>query len=106
MSGSSTLLTRLLAVERQVSGGPQDPGLLGRVDRLERDVHDIRTTLTRMEPLIVRIDAELGHLATKVELAAMRAELAAKPTHAYLWGILAALLAAYGSGLAALAVLK
>ena len=100
MSEPSPVLNRLISLERHIGGGgPQAPGLLARVDRLESDVRDIRTTLARLEPMIVRIDAEMGHLAT-------RAELATKPSHAYLWGILAALLAAYGSGLAALAVLK
>ena len=45
-----------------------------------------------------RWDATLPHLATK-------ADLAEKPSHTYMWGILAALLTAYACGLAALAIL-
>ena len=58
-----------------------------RLDRLEEDVRDIKAVLARLEPLIVRIDErlngiderfhgverEMGHLATKAELAATRA---------------------------------
>jgi hypothetical protein len=44
------------------------------------------------------IMATLAHLATK-------AELAEKPSKAYLWGVLAALIAAYGVGLGGLAIL-
>jgi hypothetical protein len=54
-----------------------------RLDHLERDVGEIRATLARLEPLIIRIDerltAELPHLATK-------AELEKKPGRGELWG--------------------
>jgi hypothetical protein len=43
--------------------------------------------------------ATLPHFATK-------ADLAEKPSKAYMWGILAVLLTAYACGLAGLAVLK
>ena len=49
--------------------------------------------------MVGRIDAQIPYLATK-------ADLAEKPGKAYMWGIMAALLAAYGCGLAALAILK
>ena len=88
---------------------PERDHLEGRVGRLEEDMRDVRATLARLEPLIVRIDATLPHLATKAELgelkAELRADLADKPGKLYLWGILAALIAAYAAGLAALAVL-
>ncbi len=74
-----------------------------RVAHLEEDMRDVKATLARLEPMIVRIDATLTatlpHLAT-------RAELADKPGKAYLWGVLAVLIAAYGAGLAGLAVLR
>ncbi|MBW4092131.1 MAG: hypothetical protein HIU82_13635 [Proteobacteria bacterium] len=96
----SPMLNRLVAVERLLRGsGPDDPGLHARIGRLEEDMQVVKAVLSRVEPMIVRIDAQIPYLATK-------AELAAKPSHAYLWGVLAALLAAYGSGLAALAILK
>ena len=82
-------------------------------------MREVRATLGRLEPLIVRIDATLPHLATKAELAelivridatlpqlATKADLAEKPGKLYLWGVLAALIAAYAAGLAALAILR
>jgi hypothetical protein len=136
-----------------------------RVARLEVDMQDVKSVLSRLEPMVVRIDttltATLPNLATKAELADMRSDLAkdisglrteisqeisdlrtgvskdvsdlrtdgtgvraemikeisgfraemiAKfadvPTKTYLWGILGVLITAYGSGLAALAVLR
>jgi len=81
-----------------------------RVVRLEEDMRDVKATLVRLEPMIVRIDATLTatlpHLATKAELADLRSELADKPGKAYLWGVLAVLIAAYAAGLAGLAVLR
>ncbi|MBV8614952.1 MAG: hypothetical protein JOY66_14485 [Acetobacteraceae bacterium] len=78
--------------------------------RLEEDMRDVKATLVRLEPMIVRIDATLTatlpHLATKAELADLRSELADKPGKAYLWGMLAVLIAAYAAGLAGLAVLR
>ena len=56
--------------------------------------------------MIVRIDTEINHLATSAEVSGLRSDLAAIPSHGYLWGIPAALLAAYGSGLAALSILQ
>jgi hypothetical protein len=44
-----------------------------RVARLEQDMHEVKALLSRLEPLIVRIDAVIGAtlptLATKAELA-------------------------------------
>ena len=74
-----------------------------RVARLEEDMRDVKAALSRLEAMVVRIDATLTatlpHLAT-------RAELADKPGKAYLWGVLAVLIAAYAAGLAGLAVLR
>jgi hypothetical protein len=114
-----------------------------RVAHLEEDMRDVKATLARLEPVIVRMDAALiatlPHLATKAELAdqrgevtgkiadlrsevtgkivdlrsemtsefsALRGDLAEKPGKAYLWGVLAVLIAAYAAGLAGLAVLR
>jgi hypothetical protein len=125
-----------------------------RVAHLEEDMRDVKATLARLEPVIVRMDAALTatlpHLATKAELAdlrgevtgnmadqrgevtgkiadlrsevtgkivdlrsemtsefsALRGDLAEKPGKAYLWGVLAVLIAAYAAGLAGLAVLR
>lgn len=84
--------------------------LATRMTRVEGDVHDIRDTLTELKVMVARmdarLDAQLPHLATKAEIAELRAELAEKPGKTYMWGILGVLLTAYACGLAALAVLK
>ena len=73
-----------------------------RLDHLERDVREIKTTLARLEPMIIRIDerlvAELPHLATK-------AELAEKPGRGELWGAIAAMVGAQAVIAAVLAVI-
>jgi hypothetical protein len=69
-----------------------------RLDRLEADVHEIKTTLARVEPMIIRIDAQLPRLATK-------AELEKKPGHAELWGAIAAMVGAQAVLIAVLAVI-
>jgi hypothetical protein len=84
------------------------------IGRLETDVGEIRQSVTRMETMFA---ATLPHLATKADLADLRAEfadlrtelrseLADKPGKVYMWGILGVLLTAYACGLAALAILK
>jgi hypothetical protein len=96
-----------------------------RVARLELDMRDVKSLLSRLEPMIIRIDATLTstlpHLATRAEvskeISGLRIEMNQKlsetnlklselPTKTYMWGVLAVLIAAYGAGLAALAVLK
>ncbi len=82
---------------------------------------ELKESLRRLENAVTRIqatlDATLPHLATKAELAelraetkadfaSLRAELADKPSKVYMWGVLTALLTAYACGLAALAILK
>ena len=73
-------------------------------------MRDIKETLTDLRVMIARmdarLDAQLPHLATKAEIAELRAELAEKPNKTYMWGILGVLLTAYACGLAALAILK
>jgi len=80
-----------------------------RLGRLEADVAEIKTTLTRLEPLIVRIDAQLPYLATKAEVADLRGELRAgladKPSRGYLWGVMAAMVGAQAVALAAAALI-
>jgi hypothetical protein len=69
-----------------------------RLDHLEENVREIKTTLARLEPIIIRIDATLPHLATQ-------AELADKPGKTYLATAIGVLLVAYAAGLAGLAAL-
>ena len=111
---------------------PYHPTLDFRVSRLESDVHDLKGSMGRLEVMVAEIkallDATLPHLATKAELADLRAELKGeiagvrtelkgeiaqlradlleKPSKTYMWGGLTALLTAYACGLAALAILK
>jgi hypothetical protein len=90
-----------------------------RTDRLEEDVRDIKAAIVRLEPMINRIDAVLPHLATKEELADLRGEvrtgfadlrgemrtaLASKPSHAYLWGVMGAMVGGQAVILAAAAL--
>ena len=89
-----------------------------RLDRLEEDVREIKATLVRLEPLIIRIDErvhiELPHLATKAELTTgladlrdeigkLRVEVADKPGRGYLWGVMGAMVGAQAIALAAAA---
>jgi|HubBroStandDraft_5_1064220.scaffolds.fasta_scaffold432323_2 hypothetical protein len=77
-------------------------------------MRDVRATLSQLEVSVAEIKAMLAvtlpHLATKADLAELRAELrtelAEKPSRAYLWGVLAALITAYAAGLAALAIVR
>ena len=80
-----------------------------RLDRLEADMRDVKAALVRLEPLIIRIDATLPHLAAKAEMSSLRTDLsgalADKPGKTFLVGAMAVLLAAYALGLAGLAAL-
>jgi hypothetical protein len=74
-------------------------------------MREMKSVLGQIVPVLARIDATLSgtlpHLATKAEL---RAELADKPGKAYLWAVIgvlvAAIIASYGAGLAAIALLR
>ena len=92
---------------------------IDRLDRLEEDVREIKATLVRLEPLIIRIDervhSELPHLATKAELTIgladlrdeigkLRVEVADKPGR-YLWGVMGAMVGAQAVALAAAALI-
>jgi hypothetical protein len=50
-----------------------------RVARLEEDMREVKSVLSRLEPVIMRMDtfimATMPHLATKADLAESRAEL-------------------------------
>jgi hypothetical protein len=101
--------------------GRYDPLMEARVARLEDDMREVKAILGQMLPMIIRIDATLPHLATKAELTQVRSDLgseiaqvrsdlnsglADKPGKAYLWAVLAVLLAAYAAGLAAVALIR
>jgi hypothetical protein len=88
------------------------------VAKLEEEMRDVKTVLSRLEPLIVRIDAALTstlqHLATRsqvgADISSLRIDMTQKlfelPTKTYMWGVLAVLVTAYTAGLAGLAVIK
>ena len=73
-----------------------------RTDRLEEDVRDIRATLARLEPLIIRIDERL---TTELPRLATKAELEKKPGRGELWGAIAAMVGAQAVIAAVLAVI-
>jgi phosphoglycerate-specific signal transduction histidine kinase len=58
---------------------PYDLPMEDRVARLEDDMQEVKSVLSRLEPMIVRIDATLTatlpNLATKAELADLRADV-------------------------------
>ncbi len=58
---------------------PYDLPMEDRVARLEDDMQEVKSVLSRLEPMIVRIDATLTstlpNLATKAELADLRSDL-------------------------------
>lgn len=107
------LRQRIREIGRRVGTGGEAPLLppdIGpRVDQLEREVADIAAMLARLEPMIARIDATVPGVATKVEVERMRAQvsaqLAEKPSKAYLWVLLAALLLAAAAGPAVMSVI-
>ena len=70
-------------------GGPHDPSMEIRVTRLEEAMIEVRAALARMEPVILRMDRQFQHLATKAELERVRgdviAELATKPSRGAMW---------------------
>jgi hypothetical protein len=80
-----------------------------RLGRLEADVHEIKTTLARLEPMIIRIDerlnTELPHLRTELSHLATKAELEKKPGRGELWGAIAAMVGAQAVIAAVLAVI-
>ena len=87
-----------------------------RFERLEEDVREIKATLVRLEPLIISINAQFPHLATKAELTTglaelrdeiskLRVEIADKPGRGYLWGVMGAMVGAQAVALAAAALI-
>lgn len=91
------------------AGGPYVSGLETRVSTLEGDVRDLRETLSELRAGMARIEATLPHLATKAQLAELRAELAEKPSKTYLWAVvgvlITAIMGAFGASLAAVSIL-
>ena len=66
-------------------GPPYDPVMEARVSRLEEDMRDIRPMLTEMLAGQARIEAILAatlpHLATKADVAGLRAEMEQRFSH-------------------------
>jgi hypothetical protein len=78
--------------------GTQLDRLETRLGRVEERLTRIEEGVTRIELAVARIEAILPHLATK-------AELADKPSRAYMWGVMAAMTGAYTAALPAIGVL-
>jgi predicted metalloprotease with PDZ domain len=84
-----------------------------RPDRVEARLDGFEERLRRIEGTVIRIDERLAtvlpDLATKAELADLRAEMVAqladKPSRLYMWGVVAAMTGAYTAALAAVGVL-
>ena len=61
--------------------GPYDPVMEARVSRVEEDMREVKAGQTRMEASLARIEAlleaTLPHLATKADVAELRAEMKA-----------------------------
>ena len=93
---------------------PYDRLMEARVSRLEAEMREEKAARVRLETAALEVKTilttTLPYLATKADVAELRADLEArlndKPGKAYMWGILAVLLTAYACGLAGLAVLK
>ena len=71
--------------DEQGGGGDAtgDDGVLEqRVASLENHVGEIRATLSRMEPMLARIDERLNHTATKAEIAGIEERLSQTATKA------------------------
>lgn len=97
-------------------GGPQGPTIDERVSRLEGDMKDVKGILGRLEPMIIRIDAQMPHLATKMEFATMTTDLerlrgevmtalASKPGRGDMWIMAIALFALVAGAMASGAIL-
>jgi hypothetical protein len=82
----NTRVLRSLALD---GGGPDDPGMAARIDRLEADMRDVKTVLGRLEPAIAGISSQLPHLATQASLERVRGEimtaLESKPSRSSMW---------------------
>ncbi len=90
-------------------GGPYDPSIGPRLTRTEADVGELRQDMKALLAAVTRIETVLPHLATQAQIGELKADLADKPGKLYLWGVLgvlvAAIVASYGAGLAALTTL-
>jgi len=58
------------------SGEPYDPSIAIRVSRLEMEMREERAARSQVEAAIIRIEAILPHLATRADIADLRADVA------------------------------
>jgi len=77
-----------------------------RVSRLKDSMLDVKGSVVRLVSVVAELKVMVARIEAQIPYLATKADLADKPGKAYMWGILAALLTAYASGLAALAVLR
>ena len=99
---------RILDAMGPSGGGPDDPGLAGRVDRLEADMREATVLLRHLDTMMAGIAAQIAHLATKEEHERFRGEtlaaLAGKPGTGAMWGMAIALFALVMAAMAASAI--
>ena len=81
--------TDVLHSRARDGGGPDDPGMAARIDRLEADMRDVKAVLGRLEPAIAGVSAHLPHLATQASLERVRGDimtaLESKPSRSSMW---------------------
>jgi hypothetical protein len=104
LPGLQPAQSRAREMEKRSAGfGPGDSlaELARRVDRLDRNMGEMKLALARLEPVVIRMDVSM---AATIPHLARTADLSDKPDKAYLWGILGVLAAAIvaGIGVAAL----
>lgn len=64
------------------SGEPYDPSIALRLSRLEDEMRDEKAARSQVEAAIIRIEAILPHLATRADIADLRADIARVETKA------------------------
>jgi len=105
--------THVLRSLARDGGGPDDPGMAARIDRLEADMRDVKAVLGRLEPAIAGISSQLPHLATQASLERIRGDimttLESKPSRSSMWtmgiALFALVVAAMSAGAAYLPLL-
>jgi hypothetical protein len=97
MSDPVRFIERLQVLEKAVlmpGGGDGPPGDVDhRVGRLERDVGDIKATLGRMEPLLIRIDERIKDMPTANQFGELKGRVSQLPT---VWQLCALILSIFG----------
>lgn len=106
LRGMAGDIARVAGHVAQVEGKVDEfRGMAGDIAQVARHVAQVEGKIGELRGEVLRGDAAL-HSEMHSTFAAIRADLAEKPSKTYLWMVLGALIMAYAAGLAALAVLK